>query len=169
MAIIPLMRDQRNLLADIVAANGPIAVDKLVHPAGNKSLIASLSFLTRKGQVDDVTAADADVRTYQATADGKASVKAHDEKVEAWFKAAEGEGIPVTRDEATYKDIADRCSAEKPAVRRLHKLAVEAGWVPPETEKTSKSAKGEPVAVAASVSEDEDGETTDQPRKAVGE
>lgn len=162
MSSIPLMRSARNLLADI-AAKPTVAVTNLDYPgdkpeAKAKALAGALAALVRKGQIEDVTKADADVREYAITADGKQSVKEHDEKIAAWMKAAETEGIPVTHDEPTMKDIADRCSAEKPAVRRLRKMAIEAGWVAPaETEEAAAPA-------AAGVSADEPEEVTDQPR-----
>lgn len=163
---LPLMRAQRNLLADIFAGS-PVKVDALSHPDGARSLAASLAFLVRKGQIEDTTPADADVREYSICAEGKTSLADHDAKITAWMDFAEDEGIPVTRDEATMKDIADKCSGDatkdgsKQAVRRLRKLAVAAGWVDPKAGEKEE----EKEAVAASVSADEpEGETTDEPR-----
>lgn len=159
MSSIPLMRAQRNLLADIANAAGAIAVDQLTHADGPKSLSASLAFLVRKGQIEDVTTADADVKSVQITADGKLSVKEHDSKIADWMAAAELAGIPVEKNEETMKDIADKCSAEKPAVKRLKKLAIATGWVAPVEEKAEEAA----TVPAGGVSEDE-GEVADQPR-----
>lgn len=156
MSTIPLMRAQRNLLADILAGS-PVQADQLTHADGPKSLAASLSFLTRKGQIEDVTTAEADIKTYQITQDGKDSVKRHDDILESIFNKAEAAGIPVDRkDEAIAKDIADHVATEEQGVKRLRKLAVKAGWEAPEAEAVE--------TVAASVSADEPSEVADEPR-----